>query len=65
MDIAALSIALNQGKVQQQAGLSVMKMAMGVAVDQGNSVAAMSSDVSKAMESSVQPYLGANVDIQA
>ncbi len=65
MDIAALSIALNQGKVQQQAGLSVMKMAMGVAADKGNSVAAMASDMSKAMALSVQPNLGANVDIQA
>lgn len=65
MDIAALSIALNQGKVQQQVGISVMKMAMGVAADQGNSVAVMASDTSKAMEASVQPYLGANVDIQA
>ncbi|MHB8125583.1 MAG: YjfB family protein [Desulfitobacteriaceae bacterium] len=36
MDIAALSIALNQGKVQQQGGISVMKMAMGVAAEQGN-----------------------------
>jgi len=56
MDIAALSIVLNQGKLQQRAGLSVMKMAMGVAVDQGNSIAAMAA--------SVQPYLGANIDIR-
>lgn len=64
MDIAALSMVLSQGKVQQQAGLSVMKMAMDVATENGNSVAVMASDMSKAMESSVQPNLGANIDIQ-
>lgn len=62
MDIAALSIVMNQGKLQQQAGLSVMKMAMGVAADQGNSIAAMANDTSKAP---VHPYLGAKIDIRA
>jgi len=61
MDIAALSMMLSQRKVQQQAGLSVMKMAMGVAADQSNSIAAMVNDTSKVMESSVRPYLGAIV----
>ena len=65
MDIAAMSMVLNQGKVQQQAGISVMKMAMGVEVCNGNSIATMASDTSKAMESSVCPHLGANIDIQA
>lgn len=65
MDIAALSIMLNQGKLQQQLGVSVMKMAMGVAADQSNSLVQMANDTSKAMESSVQPYLGTMIDIQA
>ena len=65
MDIAALSMALNQGKLQQQAGISIMKIAMGVASEQSNSIAALASDTSKAMESSVRPYLGASFDIQA
>lgn len=65
MDIAALSIMLNQGKLQQQVGVSVMKMAMGVAADQSNSIVAMANDTSKAMESSVQPYLGTTIDIHA
>ena len=65
MDIAALSMVLNQGKVQQQAGISVMKMAMGVEASNGNSIATMANDMSKAMESSVQPHMGANLDIQA
>lgn len=63
MDIAALSMVLSQGKVQQQAGLSVMKMAMGVASEQSNSITAMASDMS-VTESSVRPYLGASVDIK-
>lgn len=64
MDIAALSIVLNQGQLQQQAGLSVMKMAMGVAADQSNSIAAMVNDTPKVMESSVRPHLGGNINIQ-
>ena len=65
MDIAALSMVLNQGKVQQQAGISVMRMAMGVEAGNGDSIATMVNDMSKAMESSVQPHLGAKLDIQA
>ncbi|TGE34747.1 putative motility protein [Desulfosporosinus fructosivorans] len=65
MDIAALSMVLSQGKVQQQAGISVMKMAMGVEECNGNSIATMSNDMSKAMVLSVQPHLGANLDTQA
>lgn len=65
MDIAALSMGLNQGKLQQQASISVMKMAMGAAADKGNSIAAMMNDTSKVMESSVRPHLGHNLDIQA
>ena len=65
MDIAALSISLNQGKLQQQAGLSVMKMAMRTAEQQGNTIISMANDNTKSMALSVQPYLGANLDIQA
>lgn len=65
MDIAAMSMVLNQGKVQQQAGIAVMKMAMGVEESNGNSLATMSNDMSKVMEASVQPHLGAKLDIQA
>ena len=43
MDIAALSMVLNQCKLQQQASLSVMKMAMGVASEQRNSIAALAN----------------------
>ena len=65
MDIAALSIVLNQNKVQEQAGLSVMKMAMGVATNQGNAMTSLASEIIKVMESSVQPNLGATLDLYA
>jgi len=61
MDIAAMSVVLSQSKVQQQAGISVMKMAMGVEATKGDSVAALAGETTQ----SVQPNLGANLDIQA
>ena len=65
MDIAALSIALNQNKVQGQASISVLKMAMGVATNQGDAMTSLASEITKAMESSVQPNLGTTLDLQA
>lgn len=65
MDIAALSILLSQGSLQQQTGISVMKMAMDAVIDQGNSLAVLASDFAKSMELAVQPHLGANIDISA
>lgn len=64
MDIAALSIALNQNKVQEQASVSVLKMAMGVATNQGEAMTSLAGVTTKSMESSVQPNLGAMLDIQ-
>jgi hypothetical protein len=57
MDIPALSIMLNQSQVQQQASLSVMKMAMNNA--QQNSV-----NFTKMLEQSVQPHLGSQIDLK-
>ena len=65
MNIAAVSTALSQGNVQQQASLSVMKIAMGTATDQGNTITAMANNTSKALELSVRPHMGVIVDIQA
>ena len=64
MDIAAMSILLSQGKVQQQAGLSVMKLAMGTSKTQGNMLAFLIGETAKALELSVQPHLGASVDVR-
>lgn len=60
MDIAALSIMLSQSNVQQQAGISVMKRAMGAATEQAD----LFTEMVKSMERSIQPYLGGNVDVQ-
>ncbi|MCO5387437.1 YjfB family protein [Desulfosporosinus sp.] len=61
--IAAMSIVLSHNKVQEQAGLAVMKMAMDVAANQSESIMALDVNA-KAMETSVQPFLGAILDIQ-
>ncbi len=63
MDVAALSIALSQGNVQQQASISVLKLAMGAAAERGSSIVAMMNKLSDATELSVRPYLGGNLDI--
>ena len=64
MDIAALSVLMSQGQVQQQAGVSVMKMAMNVASTQGEMMTALLGETTKSLEMSVQPNLGATVDIR-
>ena len=64
MDIAALSVMMSQGQVQQQAGVSVMKMAMNVASIQGEMMTALLNETTKSMELSVQPHLGASIDIR-
>jgi hypothetical protein len=57
MDIAALSVMINQSQIQQQACLSVMKMAMNTA--EQNSV-----DLTKMLEQTVQPHLGNSIDLK-
>ena len=56
-----MSVTLSQSKVQQQASLSVMKMAMGVQKPTGDSIAALAGQTSQP----ALPQLGANIDIQA
>ena len=57
MDIAAMSTVMSQMKVQQEASMSVMKMAMDTAKQN-------TSDMVKTMEMSVSPHLGGNIDIK-
>lgn len=68
MDIAALSMGLSQMKVAQQAGISVMKMAMDIAkgqtIDLVSMLEASSAVNTKAMENSVTPHLGGTIDIR-
>lgn len=56
MDIAAMSMALSQMQLQQQASTSVLKMAM-------ETPEAQMDQMVKAMENSVTPHLGANLDV--
>ena len=64
MDIPALSISLNQMKVQLQASTSIMKMAMTTAKDQSRDLLKMLETNTKLMEQSVNPHIGGNVDIK-
>jgi hypothetical protein len=48
---------MNQTQIQQQASISVMKMAMNTA--EQNSV-----DLTKMLEQSLQPHLGSQIDIK-
>ncbi|TKD70526.1 YjfB family protein [Pseudalkalibacillus hwajinpoensis] len=57
MDIAALSMVLNQAKVQQQVNISLTKTAMNQAQDNSNQFVKM-------LEQSVQPHLGSNINIK-
>jgi Putative motility protein len=57
MDIAALSVMMNQSQLKQQASISVMKMAMNTAEQNG-------AELTKMLEQSVQPHLGSSIDLK-
>ncbi|MEA5009572.1 YjfB family protein [Clostridium tyrobutyricum] len=59
MDIASLSIAMNQSKVQQSAGIALMKMAMNNTSQNAGQITEMLENVSS------NPNLGNNLDIRA
>ncbi len=59
MDIAALSILKNQAQLQQDAGVAVMKKAMGTA-EQGSDLVNQMLD--KAAEGANPPHLGSYLD---
>lgn len=65
MDIAAWSINLSQAKIVQSARVSVLKMAMEQAQVQMQDMLKVMETGVKAMEQSVMPHLGANIDIRA
>ncbi|PLR73718.1 YjfB family protein [Bacillus sp. UMB0728] len=65
MDIAMMSMALSQGKVQQEASLSVMKMAIGDVKQQGEALQQlMSPSNTAALQHAAQPHLGGNIDLK-
>ncbi|WP_066290400.1 YjfB family protein [Bacillus sp. FJAT-29937] len=65
MDIALLSMALSQGQVQQQASMSVMKIAMDQAETGADGLTKMmaTADV-QALQHATQPHLGGNIDLK-
>lgn len=56
MDIAALSIHLNQAKVSQETSIAVMKLAMETGKQTAN-------EIVKMIEKSVDPNLGRIIDV--
>lgn len=63
MDVAALSIAMNQASVKQAASLATVKMAMNAATTNAEGMVAMLNQT-QAMQQSVQPHLGGMIDIK-
>ena len=57
MDIAQLSMVMSQSRVQQSAGIAVMKMAM----DTGKENATQMTDMIK--NTAVDPNLGNHIDV--
>lgn len=61
MDIAGLSMALAQTSVQNDVSMAVLSKAMDVNETMGDGIANMIDAV--AMERSVTPHIGSNIDI--
>ncbi|MGF7059801.1 YjfB family protein [Brassicibacter mesophilus] len=64
MDIAAMSTMVSQSNVQHQASLSVLKLSMDASKAQAVDLTKMLQTSTKAMEMSVSPHVGGNVDIK-
>ena len=59
MDIGALSMVMSQSKVQQSAGIAVMKMAMNTGKENDTQITEMMKNVS------VDSNVGQNLDVRA
>ncbi|RSK28611.1 putative motility protein [Bacillus sp. HMF5848] len=64
MDVANLSMVLNKVQVHQQVNLSLMKDVMSVAQIKSEGILEMMNQTTKQMELSVNPHIGANIDIR-
>ena len=64
MDIAALSTAMSQMQVKQQASLSVMKMTMDAGTSQATDMIQMMQGNNQMLEQAVDPNLGRMIDIK-
>ena len=63
MDVAAMSMSLNQVQLKEQASISVMKMAMDSAQGQEEALDKLLEASTKALEHSVVPHKGINLDL--
>ena len=64
MDIAVLASAMNHSAIKQQTSISVLKMTMEQAKEQAADLNQMLEQTAKAVELSVNPDLGQNIDIR-
>ncbi len=64
MDIAALSVGLSQMRVQQQASLSVMRLAMNTTKIQADALAETMAAPSAPPVAAQHPYSGRLLDIK-
>ncbi|MCT4686254.1 YjfB family protein [Vallitalea sp.] len=62
MDIATLSTSLSQGKIMSQVNISLSKMGMDMVKQQGQALNQLIQSAS--LETSVNPHIGANIDIR-
>jgi len=58
-----MSIYLNQVQLKEQASISVMKMAMDSAQGQEQALDKLLEASTKALEQSVMPHIGSNLDL--
>lgn len=63
LDIALASIALHQGKVQQQASIAVMKKAMDQVGQQGDTIEKLMGSA-EVIQHAAQPHLGGSIDLR-
>lgn len=63
MEISALSMSLSQMKLAQEASISVMKMAIDTSQAGATDLLQALEANTKIMEQSVNPHIGANIDI--
>lgn len=64
MDIPVMSISMNQAKVRQEVGMSVLKMAMDTAKSESVDIAKLMDELTIDMERIALPHLASNVDIR-
>ena len=63
MDIAAMSMSLNQVQIKEQASISITKMAMDSAQGQEEALDKLLEASTKTLEHAVEPYIGSNIDL--